>query len=141
MISYTLKTAADIQSALNWAAGNIAKGLAAGAVVITLGREQRTNEQNSKMWPMLNDISSQVEYMGKKWSPEAWKDLITALWKKQEIVAGLDGGIVALGVSTSKLNKAQFSELIECIYSVGAERGVVWSEPALAIYEQYKEAK
>ena len=44
-----------------------------------------------------------------------------------------------LGSSTSRMNKAQFSELIELIYNYGAEHGVQWSEKAKSDYEQYRE--
>jgi hypothetical protein len=56
-------------------------------------------------------------------------------------VPGVDGGFVALGVRTSKMSKAEFSEYIEAIYAFGSERSVTWSEKALEVYETYREAK
>ena len=46
------------------------------------------------------------------WAPEDWKDLFTALWLKtkkmeQRSVPGIDGGVVMLGVRTSKNAKGQ----------------------------------
>ena len=114
----------------------IYRGLKGGPVVLEFGREKRTQDQNAKLWPMLRDISNQVEFMFDHHSPEVWKDLLTAAWRKQKIVPGLDGGLVALGVSTSKLPKEDLSELIESIYAYGAEQGVQWSEPALKAYEE-----
>jgi len=40
-----------------------------------------------------------------------------------------NNGFVNLSTSSSRLSKAQFSDLIELIYKFGAERGVEWTEP------------
>ena len=122
----------------------VLKGLQAGTVLLLLTREQRSNDQNAKLWPMLYDISKQVQWMidGRAdfLSPEDWKDILTAgLDKHQRVAPGIDGGFVMLGKRTSKMNKKQFSELIEFIYWFGSDRGVQWSEKALADYEQYRE--
>jgi len=44
---------------------------------------------------------------------------------------GLDGGVVMLGMRTSRMRKDQLSELIELIYAYGSEWGVNWSTDAL----------
>ena len=80
----------------------------------------RTMAQNKKMWPMLSDI--------------------TAAWKAQVFVQGIGGTLVVIPARTSRLNKKEFSELIEAIYSFGSGEDVRWSEPALAAYELYREA-
>lgn len=100
----------------------------------------RTLQQNAKLWPMLTDISKQVEWFGQYHSPETWKHIISAAWKEQVFLHGIGGGLVAIPVSTSKLRKREFAELIECIYAFGSEKNVVWSDPALKCYEQYREA-
>ena len=118
----------------------VCTGIKAGAVVVTLGRETRTPDQNSKLWPMLRDISQQCEWYGAKYNEEDWKDLFTAVLKGQRTAPGLEGGIVAFGVRTKRLSKGNFSNLIEYMYAFGSERNVQWSEPSLALYEQYREA-
>jgi ABC-type Fe3+ transport system substrate-binding protein len=90
---------------------------------------------------MLRDISTQVEWFGQKHSPEDWKDILSAAWKGQKLVPGVNGGFVALGVRTSRISKEEFSEYIESIYAFGAERSVVWSDKALEAFEKYREAK
>lgn len=137
-----INTADDIEPRMEWCAHLIRKGLAAGPVVVTLGRDdqKRSNDQNRLLWKLLTDISQQVVYMERKHSPEVWKDLISALWKGQKMLPGLDGGIVVLGVRTSRLTKKQFSELIEVIYATGSERGVQWSTDTATEYENFKEA-
>lgn len=100
----------------------------------------RTLAQNAKMWPMLTDISRQVEWYGGYHDADTWKHIITAAWKGQHFVHGLGGSMVVIPVRTSRLRKKEFAELIEAIYAFGAEKGVQWSEPALKSYEQYREA-
>nr|WP_282104055.1 recombination protein NinB [Marinobacter alexandrii] len=106
------------------------KGLKGGPVQISLGRKRRSKDQNAKLWPMLTDISQQVEWYGQKLSKEDWKHMLTASLTKQRAVPGIDGGFVILGQSTSRMNKELFSQLIEVIYAFGAEHGVQWSEKA-----------
>lgn len=115
-------------------------GLAGGDVVLTLGRKKRSNDQNAKLWPMLSDISRQVEWFGKKHKPEHWKDIITASFEQCEAVPGIDGGIVMIGGHTSRYTKKRFSELIEYIYAFGAEKRIAWSEPALQVFAEYRGA-
>jgi hypothetical protein len=85
---------------------------------------RRSTEQNSKLWAMLNEVATQVEWYGQHLSPEEWKHVFTASLKKQRVVPGIDGGFVVLGLSTSRMSKAELSELIELILAFGAERGV-----------------
>ena len=101
----------------------------------------RTVEQNAKMWPMLGDISKQVTWMGQKHDTKVWKVIITAAHNDQTFVHGIGGTLVVIPCSTRRLSKKAFSELIEQIYAFGAEQEVKWSEPALAAYEQYREAR
>ena len=130
----------DIRFGLAWAEALIRKGLAAGPVLLSLGRPRRTLDQNAKMWPMLTDIARQVEWHGLKLSPEDWKDILTAALRKQRAVPGIDGGFVVLGMRTSKMGKELFSDLIELMYAFGAEQGVEWSEKAKKTYERYRRA-
>ncbi len=90
----------------------------------------RTIEQNSKLWPMLDDISKQVEWYKNWLSREEWKDFFSAIILKQKVVPNMEGtGFIAVGGRTSKMGKKMFSEMIELIYYFGTEHCVVWSEP------------
>lgn len=94
---------------------------------------KRSKAQNDRMWPMLNDVSRQVLWHGQRLAPEDWKDLFTALWLKtkkmeQRSAPGIDGGVVMLGVRTSKMRKASMTELIEIMFWFGSERNVRWSD-------------
>jgi hypothetical protein len=89
----------------------------------------RNTEQNARLWATLSDIAQQVEWYGKRLTPEDWKHVFSASLRKLAVVPNLDGsGFVALGLSTSRLSKREFSDLIEIATAFGAERGVVWSE-------------
>lgn len=98
--------------------------------ILTVQEPTRTADQNAKLWPMLSDVSRQVEWYGRKLADEDWKHVFTASLRKLDVVPNLDGtGFVALGQSTSKMGKRQFADLIELIYAFGSEHGVIWSEP------------
>lgn len=99
--------------------------LAGHRLVLEVKPETRSNEQNRRLWAMLTDISRQVDWYGQKLSPEDWKNLFTASLKKTRAVPGIDGGIVVLGQSTSKMTKAEMCELQELIEAFAAERGVL----------------
>ena len=98
--------------------------------VVIIKEPTRTDDQNRKLWPMLADVSRQVEWYGRKLTPEDWKHVFTASLDKLDVVPNLDGtGFVALGKSTSAMGKRKFADLITLMYAFGAERGVEWSEP------------
>jgi hypothetical protein len=90
---------------------------------------KRSTDQNAKLWAMLTDVSQQVDWYGKRLTTEDWKHVFSASLRKLQVVPNLDGsGFVALGLSTSRLSKRDFSDLIELISAFGAERGVCWTE-------------
>lgn len=92
---------------------------------VTISEPTRSLEQNAALWANLADISEQVEWYGRKLSPEDWKHVFTASLKKLDVVPNLDStGFVALGSSTSRMSKRELSDLIELIRAFGAERGV-----------------
>jgi len=97
----------------------------------------RTIEQNAKMWAMLTDISKQVNWYGQFLTKEEWKDIMSAGLKKQRAVPGIDGGFVILGTHTSKMSIREMIDLVDLMYSFGAdpEHPVKWSEPTKAMKE------
>ena len=127
-ISYKIPDSNSMDVRLQVVRDMVSKGLKAGPVIVTLGREKRTLDQNAKLWAMLRDISDQVEWYGEKLKDHEWKDVLTASLKKQKAVPGIDGGFVVLGAHTSGMSKEELSELIELMYAFGADKGVEWSE-------------
>lgn len=97
--------------------------------VVRVSPPTRSLEQNALMWELLTSISKCVLWPvnGEMTllSPEDWKQIFTAALKRHvRMSAGIDGGVVMLGTSTSRLGKREFSDLIEMIHSFCAERGI-----------------
>lgn len=131
MSRWTLKLSPwNRQLAIDWMDKAIANGSDGSwwSMVVT---DTRTDEQNRKLWPMLQDVANQVDWFGQKLTKEDWKLIfLSALNREIRIVPNLENnGFVNLSTSSSKLSKGQFSDLIELIYKLGAERGVVWTDP------------
>jgi hypothetical protein len=110
---------------------NLKAHLTAGRrMVLELRPEKRSDPQNRRMWAMLTDISQQVDWYGKRLTPEDWKHVFSSSMKKLDVVPNLDGtGFVALGQQTSKMTKAEMSDMQTLMEAFGAERGVKFSAP------------
>lgn len=91
---------------------------------VTIKTETRSTAQNSRMWAMLTEVSSQVDWYGRKLTPEAWKAVFSASLKKQDVVPGLHGDFVVIGQSTSQMTVAEMTELMDLMEAFGAEKGV-----------------
>lgn len=94
--------------------------------------EKRNIEQNAALWGALRDISRQVRWpvdgVEQFLQAEDWKVILTAgLKKEHRIAAGVSGGFVILGTPTSRMTKAEMSELIDFVHWFASERGVVLS--------------
>ena len=98
-------------------------------MVLEVKPQKRSNEQNRRLWAMLTDVSQQVDWCGQTLSPEDWKHIFTASLQKTRAVPGIDGGIVVLGQSTSRMTKAEMCDLQTLIEAFGAEKGVRFSTP------------
>ena len=98
--------------------------------VVNIQAARRTNDQNAKMHAMLSDIA-RAKPQGRVLTTDVWKALFMAeAGFRCHFEPSLDGtGVVPLGFKSSKLRKAEFSDLIETIYAFGAQHGVQWSEP------------
>jgi len=101
---------------------------------VELKRPRRTLPQNDRMWAMLTDVASQVEWDGKKRTPEVWKDLFTASVRAAkgglEVVPGLNGGIMLIGLHTSDMTVEEMGELLDWIEAWGVQNGVQFSRQA-----------
>jgi phage-related protein len=74
--------------------------------------------------------------------PGEWKMIFMSAYRQEtNVVAGINGELINLSLSTSELTKQEFSELLEFIQAQGAEWGVQWSDPALKVFESYREAQ
>lgn len=93
---------------------------------VEISEPKRTDAQNKLLWPILTAISTQVQHFGLRLSPDDWKDLLTARYRRDvRLVPNLDGdGMVALGMRTSNMTKAEFSDFLEAVFAFCAEAGV-----------------
>jgi hypothetical protein len=101
---------------------------------VRFSEPNRNLEQNAMMWALLERFSKQLKWPvnGEMVSlePEEWKDLLSAAFKKetQRVAMGLDGGMVLLGMRTSRMSKPKFAQFMEFIQATAAQRGVDTSE-------------
>lgn len=97
--------------------------------VVNIKPESRTTAQNSLMWALLSDVS-RSKPDGRSMTPERWKAAFLQSFGHQvQFENDLEGRPFPIGHSSSRLTKAQMSELTEFILAWGSERGVIWSEP------------
>lgn len=129
-LTLTLWEPVKAHQALQEAWRHIKAMLMAGhRLVLEVRPEKRSDPQNRRMWAMLHDISEQVNWHGNSLTDEEWKDVFTAALKRQKVVPGLDGGFVVCGQRTSKMTKAEMSELQELMEAFGAQQGVRFRAP------------
>ena len=102
--------------------------LAPDGYVVEIKPPTSTLEQSARMWAMLNEVSRQVVWHGRKLTSEEWKIIFSAALKKQEVIPGIDGGFVAMGQSTSKMTKREMADLMTLIEAFGAQHDVKFSE-------------
>jgi hypothetical protein len=139
-------TIPDLQAAgegLKWVSENLFKGLRAGPVVITMGREKRSGDQNDKCHPMIRDIARGMNHQLLGTNEKQWRYFLLANFQGQSMIPSLDGTqiIVVPKGGTSDMLKPVMSEFIEYLYSVGADYNISWSEPSLKAFEEYREAR
>ena len=108
-----------------WTKGNVVQGR---PVTITAKPEARSNDQNALLHALLTDIAGRREWAGKKRDMEAWKRLYVAAWRRAhghgvEVLPALDGhGVDIVFARTSKMTKAEVSDLIDYIQAWDAEQ-------------------
>lgn len=108
---------------------------APSGAVFTLADAKRSIPQNSRLWVLLTAVARQADWptgSGVKRTTEQWKDIFTAaLLSAQnnlDVVPGLNGGFVLLGMHTSSMDKAEFGDLMTLIEAFGAERGIEFGD-------------
>lgn len=103
---------------------------AADGMVVRITEPARSLEQNAAQWPILEAFSKQLKWPvnGQMVHMEAddWKTLLTAAFRNEtgRLAMGMNGGVVMLGMRTSKMSKKEFSDWLEFLHAVAAERQV-----------------
>jgi len=103
--------------------------LAPDRSVVNIQEENRTSDQNAKMWAMLSDIS-RAKPEGRRHTAETWKGVFMQAcgWEVQ-FVEGLDGRPFPEGFRSSRMTVKQMADLITFIQSYGDQHGVLWTYP------------
>jgi len=100
--------------------------------VVKIEPPARTLPQNDRLHAMITDVSRQVEWAGAKRNVEAWKDIFTAALRSAnhglDVVPGINGGFVLLGMHTSRMTKAELGDLMTLVEAFGAEHGVKFND-------------
>jgi hypothetical protein len=93
---------------------------------LTFQGPKRTLPQNDRMWAMLTDLSEQLLWHGQRLSPEDWKQVMLAgLNQEMRLVPNINGnGFVPLGRSSSRLSKAEMSDLMALMEAFCAQQGL-----------------
>lgn len=92
----------------------------------------RSLDQNAALWPRLDALSRQLPWDGEHLTPDEWKDLLIACLRKQKVVRGIEGGLVFLGARSSRMDKEEFSDLLDFIDAFAAQRGIDLREREVA---------
>lgn len=103
---------------------------------VTVAEPTRSVEQNSAQWPILQAFAEQLVWPVNgqmvRMTKEEWKAVLSAAFQNEtaRLAMGLNGGVVLLGMRTSEMSKRQFSEWLEFLRSVAADRGVAREDAA-----------
>ena len=94
----------------------------------------RNNDQNAAFHTAVRDVQKQVEWHGKHWTEEAWKQyfltsLVIMHQMLPEVMPHETSAPVLIHPASSKLTKGEMSDLIELVYEFGARHGVTFTAP------------
>ena len=103
--------------------------MAPADAVVSIREATRSNDQNSKLWAMLSDISRAMPE-GRRWTPETWKAaLMHSLGHQVQFCEGLDNsGPFPLGFRSSRLTVKQMADLITVAQEYGDRHGIQWTD-------------
>ena len=93
--------------------------------VMEIKPPKRSLDQNAIMHAMITRVAA-AKPQGRNYPVDIWKPLFMAMCgHKVRFEPALDdSGVVPLGFKTSRLSKAECSELIDCIAAYAAEHGI-----------------
>jgi hypothetical protein len=86
-------------------------------------RKNRTVDQNSRYWALLNDISDQLKIEDRNYSTEVWHEYFRSTFLGKDTVL-IDGNPVLVTKSTRKLNVMDFGDYMTQVEAWAVEHGV-----------------
>lgn len=155
MKSFRIDTQADLRSQMARAWEAACQHIQGGKLVVEIRRQNKSREMERKYHAMLNDIARQVTFYGNRhYGAEIWKALMVDQFAQEraqmgeplrhpgQTIISLDGQRqVTVRASTTQFLVPEGADFIEFLYAQGSEMGVRWSEPALRVYQEYREAR
>ena len=139
-LKYSITSQEQIAPMLKNASELILKGLAAGKVILSLGRESRSDRQNRLFHKLIGDISKTVK-LDMQYDVESWKALLVdefeqelartgeKLSKPSKVVISFDHQrAVTIRPSTTDFKKDHANKFIEFLFMWGTEHGVVFKQ-------------
>lgn len=127
--------------------------------VCEIKEPSKTREQEERYHAMIGDIAESVKHLNRNFNGETWKRLLIDQFKRDtlkepeccakywaqnrlSVIPSLDGSaIVVLGEQSRRFPKAVASVFTEWLFALGAEHGVVWSDPTIPPIETYTEKR
>lgn len=107
-------------------------------LIVEVRTDTRTLAQNRLLWSCMTDLSEQVQWCGRRLTPEGWKEWLTGHLDGQELLPNMDGtGFISIsrGRSTSQMTVKEMTAVIDLAHAFGAERGVKWSRTSLGRHD------
>jgi NinB protein len=100
---------------------------------VLIEEPKRTLEQNDAFHPIIREIAKAVPLCGKKRTEKQARTIFMSAfrtWQGQQIemVEGLEGEPVAIGLSTADLKKSEASDFIEYLNAFAAEHNVTFHD-------------
>jgi hypothetical protein len=153
-----LKSVEEFISSIPVIEARIKNGLAGGKPVqLELGRPSRNTLSNRKLHAMLGDIRKHavIELDGAKiplscYEPEVCKAFLVRWFDIEmkengeplrkagrSVVDPITGDKMYVRPSTTDFSQSECCAFIEWLYAWGTCRGVIFSDPAMAVYEEY----
>lgn len=92
--------------------------------------DQRTLDQNAMLHPLLRIIAGKLKWYGATLSEDEWKCVFLSGIREVKAIPGFEPGtVIMVGLSSSKLSKEDFSNLLELVLAYGAQHGVDLVDP------------
>jgi len=90
--------------------------------------EKRRDAQNRRYWAILHEIAEQIKVDTRTMSADTWAE-----WAKRRFIGVIeiplpDGEVVVVGMSSTKLSVAEFSEYMLMIEVWAIDHGVIFNE-------------
>ena len=127
-----------MRNAVRWAEECLSRIIAGGGSgrLVVESFDGPTDEMRGKLHAMIADLARHSQsFRGaplgdtKGQVADSWKAILVSAAMQDRFVPGYHGGLISVRPSSENLRKSQYCDAIEAAYQIGAELGVVWSDP------------